>query len=333
MAVRRTIYLITLIASFLLYLFHTQYLSFVLMEVVVFVPIASCLLTLPLLRKYRLGLKWHTDPDNRHAAPVISVHTGQVFPVTPMHMEIELDNLYYQERQRRSVTMVPGQKAIPAVRYLQTRYGVIRGSVKKARMQDFLGLVRFPVPCGTPVEVLFLPDEIPFSGSGLLEKSLEKPLSEEVSDARFRGVGDREQKDIRGFREGDALRDVHWKLTMRSDEMIVREYEPDGEQLVDIRLERAADPDQFARCIGRFLGLVRYLEEARQPYRVLQEGEEAIWRPREQREMLWRFLSKPPAHSDPGEDFPLETEKQLLFQVSSEEISLYVDGEEREVFS
>lgn len=337
MAIRRTIYILILIATFLMYVFHTEYLSWMLFIVVVFVPMASCFLTLPFLSRYEIRLRWNVDRIGEDEYPILSIHTGQKYPISGLRVRVSLKNLYQDEQDFRYIRMRAGQKSIPALRYQDGTYGVIRAQAEKARLQDFLGLFLLPVHCGDPVEILILPPVIPFDGGSLQLKALSQTEIQDLQTAKLRGAGDREQKDIREYREGDPMRDVHWKLSVRQDDLVVREFEPDGNQAAGIWLEPAMDKKGYRRSIGRFMGLTDFLQNQGQSYYMVTGDTvgDLVKDHEEQYALLRRLLSTPPkAEEEEQEDEPpVESGHRLLFTVTPTDVTLYVDGVAREVFT
>ena len=74
-------------------------------------------------------------------------------------------------------------------------------------------------------------------------------ISEEltVTTSRLSGQDNTEMSDIRQYRRGDSLRSVHWKLSSKSDELIVREYARNAKQQMVIfcdTAKRYADNDK-----------------------------------------------------------------------------------------
>lgn len=337
MAIRRTIYFIILIATFLMYVFHTEYLSWMLFIVVVFVPMASCFMTLPFLSRYEVKLRWNVDRVSEGEYPVLSIHTGQAYPITRMRVQVSMKNLHHNKRDLSYIKMRAGQKTIPALRYQDGTYGVIRAKAEKARLLDFLGLFMLPISCGDPVEILILPPVIPFTGGNLQLKALSQTEVHDLTAAKLRGAGDREQKDVRDFREGDPLRDVHWKLSVRQDKLVVREFEPDGNQAVGIWLEPAEEPEGFRQSIGRLMGLTDFLQDQSQPYYMVtgRTAGETITDHEEQYALLRRLLSVPPKGKEEAreDELPVEEGHHLLFTVTPDDVTLYVDGALREVFT
>jgi len=68
-----------------------------------------------------------------------------------------------------------------------------------------------------------------------------------VTTSRLIGQDNTEMSDIREYRRGDSLRSVHWKLSSKSDELIVREYARNAKQQMIIfcdTAKRYADNDK-----------------------------------------------------------------------------------------
>ena len=333
MAVRRTLYLIILAASFLLYLFHTAYLSWLLLILVGAVPVISILMTLPLMARSHVKLHWDRKTGETNQKSVLTIHTGLPYPITDMKVKLEISNLYYKEDIERIVRLKPGQQTIPALVCYGNKCGVYRASVKWARIQDYLGLISLPVKYEEPVQMMVIPAAIPFSGENLHIKVRESTELYDLRQSKLRGAGDREHSDVRGFREGDALRDVHWKLSARQGQLMVREYEPDGFQAMGIWLVPAGDPDKFAGSIQRLLGLTDYLDSQRQPYRLISQDQPGGTAGLKM-QLIGELLSSPPRKAaSEQEEVMAENQKSRLFVVMPENITLYIDGKEQGVFT
>lgn len=87
-------------------------------------------------------------------------------------------------------------------------------------VRDLFGMFRLRADAGTfasvfvlPRERLLLSDPLPASPD---ETSLNAP--------RLRSSDHTGQQNIREYSDGDSLRDIHWKLSAKSEEMLVREY-------------------------------------------------------------------------------------------------------------
>ena len=123
---------------------------------------------------------------------------------------------------------------------------VIRTEIRSAYMWDFLGLFRFRmrlVKNGTRrdpllTDITVLPHTMPPRGK--LRRWDNSPAALVPTQRPS------EQYEIRAYRPGDALRSVHWKLTAKIDDILVRESVEPAYSVLAIALERVSDPELAA---------------------------------------------------------------------------------------
>lgn len=99
---------------------------------------------------------------------------------------------------------------------------LLRCGVERSRALDGLGLLGLPVRRGGEREVLVCPvptppETLPELTPFLAAQYRPKP-----------GGGFAEQYENRAYRPGDSLRDIHWKLSAKTDSLIVREAQEPG---------------------------------------------------------------------------------------------------------
>ncbi len=61
---------------------------------------------------------------------------------------------------------------------------------------------------------------------------------------------------LRPFRAGDALGSVHWKATARRGEPVVKEYEPEGSERIDVVIDRRCTSDELEERLAAAAELV-----------------------------------------------------------------------------
>ena len=129
---------------------------------------------------------------------------------------------------------------------------------------DLLGLFPLPIPTGRPAAVLILPPDMEQAlperllgggpGGGAL---LPRP-----------GGGPGEDYDLRDYRPGDPLRSVHWKLSSKRDELVVREtLEPRQTTLV-LTYDHFGAPAALDQTFARLCALSRALLERGRPHHI-----------------------------------------------------------------
>ena len=120
---------------------------------------------------------------------------------------------------------------------------VIRTEIRCAYMWDFLGLFRMRIRLNqnqsmfAPLinDITILPLTTPPRGKLRMWDNSQSTLVVTQRPS--------EQYEIRTYRPGDSLRSVHWKLTAKIDDILVREPVEPQYSMLAIALERVRDPE------------------------------------------------------------------------------------------
>ena len=140
--------------------------------------------------------------------------------------------------------------------------GGIRVTVERAWVYDSLDLFRFRANRTDPVVVKVRPQPLPMG---------ELPDLSRFLALRWRpkpGGGYAENHELRLYRPGDSLNQVHWKLTAKTGKLTIREaMEPDL-GLVLLTLDVRGTAPELDRKFGRLLWLGRHLTELGTPFEI-----------------------------------------------------------------
>ena len=105
--------------------------------------------------------------------------------------------------------------------------GQLTCQLHRVRALDLLGLFAFPVSTPALVHALVLPQPAPTED---LPPLPQMPAGDSL---KWRGTPSMEDYDLREYRPGDPMRSIHWKLSSKRDELVVREtLEPRRRELV-----------------------------------------------------------------------------------------------------
>ena len=132
----------------------------------------------------------------------------------------------------------------------------------RAWVRDYLGLFSLPIRKKEGCTVIIRPKPI----------AMERiPDIQPYLSCAFRpkaGGGYAEQHEMRLYRPGDQLRQVHWKLSAKAGKLVIREpMEPlRGKALVTLKL--AGDPRQVDEKLGKLLWLSNWLLENQIPHKL-----------------------------------------------------------------
>ncbi len=108
--------------------------------------------------------------------------------------------------------------------FLPMHSGRIILRVKNAQLYDFLGMLSLPIlrkRMGEEAILSIFPEKVPMPI--MVERST-RDYAQEKEEQIVRGESQpKESWQIRDYQPGDRLRDIHWKLTAKTDEIMVNE--------------------------------------------------------------------------------------------------------------
>ena len=213
-----------------------------------------------------------------------------------------------ERRSLRQKTQSQGSWYVP----LDTSHcGAYISRVEKARVYDYLGLFWLPVRRPAPVETVVLPTareprRLPNLSHFLVRRLKPKP-----------GGGFSEEHELRDYRPGDSLRDIHWKLSVKTDRVIVREAQESVRGLTLLTFDLQGDEVRIDETLEELLWLSQWLLRHDTPHQILwmdpsdYELETAqVEREEELQALMKRLLQTPLRPDTPsleGRSFPRAT--------------------------
>ncbi len=330
---RRACYAGIFLAAGFYYIYVTSYLSWILFLAAVLLPVGSYLLSLILLRARRITLLCR--PNLGNVSDGFSMALSYPAPLLPtmVRVRLQIRNLFTGEIKSQWLLLTPDENGtIELGQYTSPSMGVMECRLVKAVAWDFLRFFPIRIPVSKPVRVLLTPAAIPFpedKADDIRTNGMAEPIF--VKD----GNGEREWKDIREYREGDLLRDIHWKLTSRRDQVIVREFEETGSAAIWVFLEWAGPAPQLERKLGKAFGLLRTLHQLgfRCRFQIIRARSDefpAVQDAAELEALLWELLGQScPAEEAAVPALPVIPEGSLV--VEAEAVTLYQNGGSEEV--
>ncbi len=239
---RWILYLLTLLGAILFWVAHQGHLSWLLLVVIAALPLLSLLLSLLPILLVRPSLQL---PDalvqGQNAMLQLSVRSG--FPLPPYHCQWTLTHSLTGEKMR----LRPGD-ILPT-----THCGLLTCHCRGFFVEDYLGLFRFRryrIPQQTLL-IRPIPVEVP------VPKTLDRLLSTSWQPKPSGGFA--ENHDLRLYRPGDSLNQIHWKLTAKTGKLMIREplIPRHGRIVLSVHLQ--GTPEQMDSHLGKLLYLGDHL--------------------------------------------------------------------------
>lgn len=247
---RRICYLVTLLGCLVFYLLYQQWLSWILLLILVFLPWFSLALSYPAMKAVKVAV--HCPAMARVGMPIrTSLQTACRYPTPPVACKIRLVNTLTGERYVGH----PGE-LVPT-----EHCGRITITMPCPVVYDYLGLFRKRLAEGETCTVFVLPKpvegEMPQLGSR--NDSILKPKP---------GGGVAEHHELRLYRPGDELRHIHWKLSAKTGKLIYREAMEQAKRGYVLTLALSGTPEQLDRKLGQLLWTGRALLLQKRPHQV-----------------------------------------------------------------
>lgn len=239
---RWILYLTAWIGCLIFYYAYDQWLGWVLLAAVSALPVCGLLLGLPAMLTARLELQLPARITvGTDAALVLTLRSA--LPAPRWSAKVQA----YHALSGKTWLLAPGGD------FPVDRCGVLACTVSRGRVYDYLGLFRLPLKTPEPFRLVILPQREKVEPLPNLERHLAAAWQPKP------GGGYSEQHELRLYRPGDSLRQIHWKLSGKTGKLILRQsMVPQGNQ-VRLWLSLDGDADQLERKLGRLLWLSEYL--------------------------------------------------------------------------
>lgn len=249
MGKRRFLYLALLFASVVFYWAYQKWLGWLLLVAVLCLPVLSLVLSLPALFSLRMRM---TCPSVVLRGDRISADvTNQSWFPTPLH---ECSITIYKPLTK-TTTKIKSADLLPTV-----HCGKLCCHIEKVCVSDYLGLFRFRLGTDAAATITVRPDPVTVTQLPELQQKLA------VAWQPKPGGGFAENHEVRLYRPGDHLNQIHWKLSAKTGKLVIREpMIPAGQHAV-VGLSIYGTDGALDIKFGRLLGICTYLQETGMPF-------------------------------------------------------------------
>lgn len=244
MARRRILYFLALIGSLVFYGAYQEWFSWILLLVMLCFPWLSLALSLGAMFRIKMEPS-AASKLTMGSTEIIQLKVSSKDPLPPHRSKIRITKPITGERW----TLKPGDK-------LPTDHcGGLQAELHKPRVCDYLGLFRFKVRKINKQTFLVLPEPIRMEVPPDLKRYLAqrwRPKS---------GGGYAENHEIRQYHPGDNLNQIHWKLSAKVGDLMLREPMEPERGLMLLTMDLCGTPSELDIKCGQLLWLSKWLLE------------------------------------------------------------------------
>lgn len=219
-------YLLLLVGLFFLMVMYEGWQTKVMFEGLCILPLVSALLYRT--QEKKLLITPDTKPvyalENQEIRPYLFLKNRSGLPFSRIAVTVEAEDYLGNKQNLRFLVQAKRYESVAVPMILRAEhYGRIRISIKKIELTDLFGLSHIVKKGGGEAELFIYPpyeSELSFSFYRNLIQKDESGMDTSIVDEKNRS----EVLQIREYREGDALRDIHWKLSAKNEVWQVKEF-------------------------------------------------------------------------------------------------------------
>ncbi len=219
-------YGILFLGNLFLLLFLHSYFNFILLIVLLAMPFLSAgcaFLALHSLEISFEGTKERLELGDPFLLK-ITVRNNSIIPLLNVWLTLTMENKFFEIKGTHRLNIPAFVVRKNEIKYeLSSKYlGVISAQASEIMVMDWLGFFRFRKKISLLKEYVVIPDS---HLSVEPESAAMEAGMTEAEENPKKGYDFSEVTDVREYQPGDRLQNIHWKLTAKKDELMVKERE------------------------------------------------------------------------------------------------------------
>ena len=217
-------------------------LTLALLVTLLVLPLLFSLLNLLGRKKLKLELRCPVNQKKEQADAIeLTLENTSRVPLVAVRCQVEVLNLLTGSENviRCRASILPRNKRVLTLDLCSRYCGRISVRVQRVRLYDCFWLL--PVPCGQTAAATVTVQPNTFPQTVTIAANFNSPDDSEIYSQEKPGPDLSETFQIRDYRPGDSIRQMHWKLTQKFDRPIVRDPSLPITRSVLLLWERTAD--------------------------------------------------------------------------------------------
>lgn len=259
MIINILIYLALLTGVFAFNIFYYGWFSWFLLLVVIGIPVLSLVFSLPFMINTAVkGIAVFSKDKIKIGEDFYLGVCGKKHPVAfipQMKINLKINNRFAKTNKKFSL-VYGGKLDKPYFKKLNSfsrHCGIIEADAKYCKVYDLLGIFFIPIKIDCHLSCCVMPER----------KKPEKLFANEIfSVIGYKpksGCGYSDSYDLRAYQSGDRLKNIHWKLSAKLDDVIVKDpTEPIFKQLIT-KAVFSDKPDENDDILARLNYMCRYI--------------------------------------------------------------------------
>ncbi|MDR0983551.1 MAG: DUF58 domain-containing protein [Ruminococcus sp.] len=216
-------YLLSIIAAYVFLVIYWGDFPFYLLTFLVIFPVVMLAILIITSFGIKFSVKVNNTGSNKGEFTVI-IENKSIFPISSADIRITYYNKFCPKECNMNGLQIPigGRNTTKATfEIVSSHCGVIVVGVKSIILNDFFKFWRIKRKVKGEKEFICLPEIDEFN----LENSLFESENESDNFSQYKAGDDNSEVfDLREYQYGDRINRVHWKLSVKSEDLIIKEY-------------------------------------------------------------------------------------------------------------
>jgi len=266
-------YLIILLLSGILYVFYVGYTSWFLLRLLLLLPLCSLVLLLLgsiCFHMHLSAVKECTIGEDMTCS--LCAKTKSFIPLPSVKVLIQIKNCFSDETTTQEVAIALFQKQqTHAVPITAKHIGVLEITIRKIMLYDSLGLFRVRSKITDTKRILVLPKQQEVAEALTADVAMHEG---ETPDTVADGMED--SMEVRPYQSGDPLHRMHWKLSAKQGEWMVREYKDSKQTFSALYFEHVMNLEDAQHILTDVYSLSLRLLAEQVPHEIIQTMQQEV---------------------------------------------------------
>ena len=243
------------------WLFRLSYIGWLgnyLFALVIAVPIFCFIISLPSMLSLQISLNASARVlKGQKAGLQIDFSGVRLFPVHSLTVHLEFTNRFTGDKSKQNYLFRNLENSCSDIPLSTKDCGEITCSLIQYEVSDILGFLMIRRKSRASCSCTVMPKSIEPKTTVNFETALS---SSDILRPKF-GGGFAEEHDLREYRPGDASNSIHWKLSSKTDSLIVREALVPENSIIYLVLSRVGENDRGLEILRWISGELLKREE------------------------------------------------------------------------
>ena len=241
----RVIYILTALACLGFSMAYVGKISQILLFIMLLYPVLAAILAV--VQLLLVGADFRADrvtvPKDISFDLFIRVHNRFIFPAVPIELLCSLpdgDVGLFSEK-RLFISLPPFGSSEISVKCRHNFRGSFNGMIKRIYVVDPLRIIRVSKKFERKTQMIFLPRKL-----NMEDLIFRSAVEQSFAQKQLRSTDKEDFSHVREYRDGDVLQLVHWKLTAKQDELMIKQFD----SVTDLRAAILCDYHQSNDIAG-----------------------------------------------------------------------------------